>query len=137
MTRKLNFSKVNDIDLARQIDIEIQLAYYGTWAERATFYLSKMLAEKDEYINEAFKHLEMVSQNKEKQIAYTSRLKALTDYNSIMEERYETGRQEGRQKGIEIGEKKGRQDGRQELLKELMEMGIPLPDGLLSDIKNK
>ena len=129
MTRKLNFSKVNDIDLARQIDIEIQLAYYGTWAERATFYLSKMLAEKDEYINEAFKHLEMVSQNKEKQIAYTSRLKALTDYNSIMAERL--------QEGIEIGEKKGRQDGRQELLKELMEMGIPLPDGLLSDIKNK
>ncbi len=28
-----------------EIDIEIQLAYYGTWAERATFYLSKMLAE--------------------------------------------------------------------------------------------
>ncbi len=97
----------------------------------------KMLAEKDEYINEAFKHLEMVSQNKEKQIAYTSRLKALTDYNSIMEERYETGRQEGRQKGIEIGEKKGRQEGRQELLKELMEMGIPLLDELLSGIKNK
>ncbi len=86
-----------------------------------------MLAEKDKYIKEAFNHLEMVSQNKEKQIAYNSRLKALTDYNSIMAERYETGRQEG----IEIGEKKGRQ----KLLKELMEMGIALPDELLSNIK--
>ncbi len=212
-----------------EIDIEIQLAYYGTWAERAAFYLSKMLseqtginstysnikkcvginildfkftkddrfyktyhiredktsqiftdilewhiielpklpektdgttlynwakfiktdkreelkmiAEKDDYINEAFKHLEIVSQNKEKQIEYTSRLKALMDYNTIMEERYEKGRQEG----IEIGEKKGRQEGieigekkgRQELLKELMEMGITLPNELLGGVKDE
>lgn len=28
-----------------EIDIEIQLAYYGTWSERATFYLARMLTE--------------------------------------------------------------------------------------------
>ena len=189
-----------------EIDIEIQLAYYGTWSERATFYLAKMLAdqeninrtysnikkciginildfkytsdnefyksyhiredknheiftdilewhiielpklppksngssiynwakfiksenkeelkmiaEKDSYISEAFKQLEIVSQNKEKQIEYTSRLKSLMDYNTVMEERYE----------------KGRQEGRQELLKQLIEAGLKIPDELLKDV---
>ena len=58
--------------------------------------------------------VEIVSQNKEKQIEYTSRLKTLMDYNTIMEERYEKGRQE--------------------LLKELMEMGIALPEEILSSV---
>lgn len=86
-----------------------------------------MLAEKDEYINEAFKHLEMISQDREKQIAYTSRLKALMDYNTIMEERYEDGRQEGIQQG--------EQQGIQKVLNRLTESGIKIPDELLNDLK--
>ena len=77
-----------------------------------------MIAEKDSYISEAFKQLEIVSQNKEKQIEYTSRLKSLMDYNTVMEERYE----------------KGRQEGRQELLKQLIEAGLKIPDELLKDV---
>lgn len=202
-----------------EIDIEIQLAYYGTWSERSAFYLSKMLAEQeginriysnikkciginildfkytkdnkfyksyhiredktneiftdilewhiielpklpkenngssiynwakfiktekkedlkmisktDSYLDEAYKQLEIISQDKEKQIAYTSRLKSIMDYNTIMEERYEKGRQEGRQEGITIGE----QRGRQELLNQLIESGIKIPEELLKNIK--
>lgn len=190
-----------------EIDIEIQLAYYGTWSERSAFYLSKMLAEQeginriysnikkciginildfkytkdnkfyksyhiredktneiftdilewhiielpklpkenngssiynwakfiktekkedlkmisktDSYLDEAYKQLEIISQDKEKQIAYTSRLKSIMDYNTIMEERYE----------------KGRQEGRQELLNQLIESGIKIPEELLKNIK--
>ena len=47
-------------------------------------------------------------------IAYTSRLKAIMDYNTVMEERYEIGRQDGRVEGRAEGRAEGRVEGRQE-----------------------
>ena len=79
----------------------------------------KMISKTDSYLDEAYKQLEIISQDKEKQIAYTSRLKSIMDYNTIMEERYE----------------KGRQEGRQELLNQLIESGIKIPEELLKNIK--
>lgn len=83
----------------------------------------KMLAEKDNSINEAYKHLEIISQDKQKQIEYTSRMKSIMDYNTIMEERYETGRENGRQ------------EGKQELLNQLIEYGVKIPEDILKGIK--
>lgn len=51
-----------------------------------------MASKADLYIGEAYKQLEVISQDREKQIEYTSQQKA------IMEERYEKGLQEGLQK---------------------------------------
>lgn len=93
----------------------------------------EMIAQKDPYINEAFKQLEIISQDKIKQIEYTSRQKALLDYNTIMEERYETGIQKGRQ----IGKQEGIQEGRQELLDELMALGMKIPNEILKKCKPK
>lgn len=98
----------------------------------------KMLAEKDKGINEAYKQLEIISQDKQKQIEYTSRMKSIMDYNTIMEERYndgfEAGEQRGRQEGITIGEQRGRQEGRQETLSELAKLGINIPDEVLKKL---
>ena len=39
-----------------EIDIEIQLGYYGTWAERSTFYITKMLTEQSD-INKTYSNM--------------------------------------------------------------------------------
>lgn len=41
--------------------------------------------------------------DKKKQIAYTSRQKAILDYNQLMKEFTEAGREEGRREGEELG----------------------------------
>lgn len=65
-----------------------------------------MLASKNEYINSAYEQLQVISQDKQKQMEYTARLKAELDYNQGMLEAEQRGRQEGR--------REGRQEGRQE-----------------------
>lgn len=56
-----------------------------------------MLASKNEYINSAYEQLQVISQDKQKQMEYTARLKAELDYNQGMLEAEQRGRQEGRQ----------------------------------------
>lgn len=53
------------------------------------------LAEKNESIQSAYKQLQVISQDKQKQMEYTARMKAMLDYKQ--------GMQEARQEGIEIG----------------------------------
>ncbi|MGM9849080.1 MAG: Rpn family recombination-promoting nuclease/putative transposase [Bacilli bacterium] len=55
----------------------------------------KMLAKKNIYLDEAYKQLDIISQDKQKRLEYTARQKALYDYNTMMEERFEDGIQQG------------------------------------------
>ncbi len=56
----------------------------------------EMLAKRNDYLSEAYKRLEVISQDKLKRIEYTSRMKAVMDYNTLMAENYDRGRAEGR-----------------------------------------
>ena len=55
-----------------------------------------MIAEKDPYIESAYKQLQIISQDKQKRLEYEARKKAVRDYNQ--------GMFEAEQRGIEMGE---------------------------------
>lgn len=61
----------------------------------------KMLAKKNIYLNEAYKQLDIISQDEQKRLEYTARQKALYDYNTMMEERFDDGLQQGMQKKVD------------------------------------
>ena len=56
----------------------------------------EMLAKKDEYIEEAYKQLEIISQDEQKRLEYTARQKAIYDYNTLMEENWLRGKADGK-----------------------------------------
>ncbi len=66
-----------------------------------------MLAEKNKYINNAYEQLQVISQDKQKQLEYTARMKAVLDYNQgLLEAKQrglEQGKEQGRKEGIELG----------------------------------
>ena len=63
----------------------------------------KMIAKRNDYLNEAYQQLELISQDKEKRREYTARQKAIYDYNTIMAERYDDGVEYGmKQRDIEL-----------------------------------
>lgn len=53
-----------------------------------------MLAQKDQYIASAYEHLQVISQDKEKRLEYEARQKAILDYNQMMWEAEERGREQ-------------------------------------------
>jgi len=63
----------------------------------------KMIAQRNDYLNEAYKQLDLISQDAEKRLEYTARQKAIYDYNTIMAERFDDGMELGIEKGIEEG----------------------------------
>ncbi len=71
----------------------------------------EMLAKRSDYLNEAFRQLEVISQDKLKQIEYTSRMKAVMDHNTMMAESYERGEKSGFAKGEKLGLAKGEKLG--------------------------
>jgi len=60
-----------------------------------------MLAEKNPYIDSAYRQLQIISQDKQKRMEYEAREKAVRDYNQSMYE----AEQRGEQRGILIGER--------------------------------
>lgn len=60
-----------------------------------------MLAQKDPYIESAYEHLQVISQDREKRLEYEARQKAIMDHNQMM--------REAEQRGREAGEKIGRE----------------------------
>lgn len=60
-----------------------------------------MLAKKSVYLDEAYKQLEVISQDQEKRLEYTARQKTLYDYNTMMEERFNAGVEQGIEQGAE------------------------------------
>lgn len=66
-----------------------------------------MLAQKDPYIESAYEHLQVISQDREKRLEYEARQKAIRDHNQMMREAEERGRKAGERIGREAGEKIG------------------------------
>lgn len=88
----------------------------------------EMIAEKDQYIGSAYKKLQNISQDKQMQLEYEAREKAVRDYNQMMKEAREDGERVGREKAIrdynqmmkearEDGERIGREEMRETALK--------------------
>jgi len=70
-----------------------------------------MLAKQDAYINSAYQHLQVISQDKQKRMEYEARQKAILDYNQGMKEATQRGIEIGEKRGMEIGEKRGMEIG--------------------------
>ena len=81
-----------------------------------------MLAQKNTYIDDAYQQLKVISQDKEKQLEYEAREKAIRDYNQMMYEANVLGReqgyQEGKAKGLAEGKAEGLAEGKAEGLAE-------------------
>ena len=73
----------------------------------------KKMAEKDEYIGEAYEALKNMSEDEIKRMEYEARQKAIRDYNSYMHS--------AERRGIKNGIKKGIKIGREEILKQQVE----------------
>ena len=81
------------------------------------------MAEKDEYIGEAYELLKNLSADEKKRIEYEYREKALKDYNTQILSYEQRGREEGIKVGEKIGKAIGKQEARQELLIEFFQNG--------------
>lgn len=55
----------------------------------------EMIAEKNQYIGSAYKRLQTISQDKQMQLEYEAREKAVRDYNQIIKEAHQAGWEEG------------------------------------------
>ncbi len=78
--------------------------------------LIKMIATKNEYLQEAYNELEKISANKQKRLEYETRQKALLDYNTLIDD--------AEKRGQEKGEKIGQAKERLEIAKGLLELEI-------------
>ena len=70
------------------------------------------MAEKDEYIREAYEDLKKLSLDEQKRLEYEVRQKAIRDHNSQMKS--------AEKRGIEIGEKRGRQAALKEVVAKMV-----------------
>lgn len=59
-----------------------------------------MIAEKDQYIGSAYKRLQNISQDRQMQLEYEAREKAVRDYNQMMKEAREDGERTGRESAL-------------------------------------
>ena len=90
------------------------------------------MAEKDEYIKEAYEDLKKLSLDEQKRLEYEVRQRAIRDHNSQMKsaERrgIEIGEERGEKRGIEIGERRGiaigEELGTQSTLKRLVKANV-------------
>lgn len=65
------------------------------------------MAEKDEYIEEAYGELKKLSLDEQKRLEYELRQKAIRDHNSQMKSAERRGEKRGRELGEKIGEERG------------------------------
>ena len=65
-----------------------------------------MLAQKDPYIESAYEHLQVISQDKEKRLEYEARERAIRDHRQMISEAERRGEERGRAQGIEEGEER-------------------------------
>ena len=79
-----------------------------------------MLAQKNQYIENAYERLQIISQDREKRLEYEARQKAIMDYNQGMLEAREAGLAEGRAEGRAEGEARER-----EMLQRLLSVMSP------------
>lgn len=75
-----------------------------------------MLAEENPFWESAYQRLQVISQDKQKRMEYEARMKALRDYNQLM--------QEAVARGIEIGVQRGRQEGLKIAARNMLARGV-------------
>ncbi len=80
----------------------------------------QMLASKNTYIDSAYERLQVISQDKQKQMEYDARQKAILDHNQMVLEATEKGMKQGIEQGMKQGLKQGMKQG----LKQGIEQGI-------------
>ena len=125
-TDKMEFHVIELPKLPERLKEEDSLLLWAKFinAERKEEF--DMLAEKSPYINSAYQHLQVISQDKEKRLEYEAREKAVRDHNQMMKEARERGMQEEMREGIREGMQEGRREGRQEGIIEVAENFIKL-----------
>ena len=113
-TDKMEFHVIELPKLPEELKEEDSLLLWAKFinAERKEEF--DMLAEKSPYINSAYQHLQVISQDKEKRLEYEAREKAVRDHNQMMKEARERGMQEGMREGMREGIREGMQEGRRE-----------------------
>lgn len=79
------------------------------------------MAEKNEYINEAYQILKNISADDKKRVEYESREKAIRDYNHLIY----IAKKEGMEEGMEQGIQQGMEQGIKLFIQDNMEEGIP------------
>lgn len=94
-----------------------------------------MLASKNKYINSAYQQLQVISQDKQKQMEYTQRMKAVLDYNQGMLEAKQEGLEQGLKQGLEQGLIQGKEEGINNVIIALKSIGIE-KENILSQIVN-
>ena len=70
-----------------------------------------MIAEKDPYIKSAYNQLQIISQDKQKQLEYEAREKAIRDHNQLLFEAEQRGEERGEKRGMQRGIECGMQRG--------------------------
>ena len=83
-----------------------------------------MLATKSPYIQSAYQQLQIISQDKTKRLEYEAREKALRDYNQLMQEAEERGKEIGKEDGIKIGKEIGEYEKAIAIAKNMLSFGI-------------
>ena len=149
-TDKMEFHVIELPKLPEKLKEEDSLLLWAKFinAERKEEF--DMLAEKSPYINSAYQHLQVISQDKEKRLEYEAREKAVRDHNQMMKEARERGMQEEMREGIREGMQEGRREGRQEGIIEVAEnfiklglgtaeisKGTGLSENEIEDLRNK
>ena len=94
-----------------------------------------MLASKNKYINSAYQQLQVISQDKQKQMEYTQRMKAVLDYNQGMLEAKQEGLEQGLKQGLEQGLIQGKEEGINNVIIALKSIGME-KENILSQIVN-
>lgn len=82
------------------------------------------MAEKDEYIEEAYGELKKLSLDEQKRLEYELRQKAIRDHNSQMKSAERRGEKRGRELGEKIGEERGEKRGIHCTMKRLVKTNI-------------
>ena len=82
------------------------------------------MAEKDEYIKEAYEDLKKLSLDEQKRLEYEVRQKAIRDHNSQMKSAERRGEKRGIELGERRGEKRGIEIGTQSTLKRLVRANV-------------
>ena len=78
------------------------------------------------YIEAAYNHLQVISQDDKKRMEYEARQKAIRDYNEGMLESHERGLRQGRVEGRAEGLMEGERKKSIDIAKKLLAMGLDL-----------
>lgn len=94
----------------------------------------EMLAEKDEYIKDAYDRVVKLSANEKKRLMYEARQKAIMDRKSMIEGALRKGEQQGMEKGMQKGMQTGLVRGKAESVIEFLEEQGTVSDELRKKI---